>query len=165
MCHRVSSLHAHQTVHAKSMRKCCIASRTWSSGLRQVNPRVQSSQIVSKSRSCLLSAPQTLHLFLFSLALPKPNPWPFPLPGTSRLPLRNPRPRVGSPSLFSSSDPDLARSSEPTRRSSSRRFSSSRAAASASGVSGIVSREEIEGERERAEVGVLGMEDEEKLRG
>ena len=36
---------------------------------------------------------------------------------------------------------------------------SSTAASSASGESGMVSRDEIEGERERKEVGVLGMED------
>ena len=39
------------------------------------------------------------------------------------------------------------------------RSASSMAASSASGESGIVSKEEIDGERERKEVGVLGMDD------
>jgi len=104
----------------------------------------QSSQIVSKFRSLLFSAPQTLHLFLLSLP---PNPpvlgtTPLPAPTADDTPLGMP---YKSKNLF---------------RSSRCRLSSSTAKASASGVSGIVSREEIDGERDRVEVGVLGMEEE-----
>lgn len=101
---------------------------------------LQSSHMVSRSRSCLRSAPQTDHLLGLLLA-PNPNP-------LISIELR----LLNSPaSLTSLSSPftialSLAYSS-----------ASSRAASSASGVSGMVSRELIEGERDRKDVGVLGM--------
>lgn len=105
---------------------------------------LQSSQIVSKSRSPLLSAPQTLHLFRLSLP---PNPKPGRRsPGTSRLLLRTsppPSAALAAASSFAS-------------------LSASSAASSASGESGIVSSDDMEGLRERADVGVDGMDDEEK---
>jgi hypothetical protein len=105
-----------------------------SSGLRAIRLQYQSSQIVSKFKSDRFSAPQTLHLFLLSLDPIAPRP-------PSRL-LR----RKLSP-LFS--EARLSRSI----------FSASVASASSSGVSGIVSKLEILGLRERAEVGVDGIED------
>lgn len=104
----------------------------------------QSSQIVSRSKSALLSPPQILHLFLPILSAPLPSPKP-PLrdPGISRLLLL----RGFSPSLLSSSAIIRALRSR----------SASIAWHSRSGASSIVSSDEIEGERERAEVGVLGM--------
>lgn len=100
----------------------------------------QSSQIVSKSRSPLLSPPQMLHLFL-SLPLPpfllNPNPR-----GTSKLLLRD-------PSSSSSSSAGAL---------SLRILSASIAWLSRSGASSIVSSDEIDGERERMEDGVEEME-------
>jgi hypothetical protein len=93
----------------------------------------QSSQMVSKFRSLLFSAPQTLHLFLLSLL---PNP-PKLVRLNESLPL---------------SDALLNRSS----------FSASIASASASGVSGMVSKLEMLGLRERRDVGVEGMDDAEE---
>lgn len=55
--------------------------------------------------------------------------------------------------------PSVSSSAAALRRAS---FSVSRAASSASGESGIVSREEMLGERDRNEVGVEGIEEEEK---
>lgn len=97
----------------------------------------QSSQIVSRLRSPRLSAPQTLQRFLLS-RLPKP---PRPLP---RLPEMSNAffPLLSSPSSASAA------------ALSCRIRSASRAASSASGESGMVSRLEILGLRERAEVGV-----------
>jgi hypothetical protein len=103
---------------------------------------VQSSHIVSKSRSPRLSAPQTLHLFLES-RLPNPKARPLP-PGTSRL---NRRPPSRS-------------SSRSAAALSLAMRSASIASSSSSGVSGIVSREEMEGLRERIDVGVDGTDDE-----
>lgn len=100
----------------------------------------QSSHIVSRSRSCRRSAPQTLHLFLESL-LPKPRLRPRPS-GTSRLDLRPSPPSSRSAAALSF-----------------RIRSASMASSSASGLSSIVSSEEMEGLRERIEVGVDGTED------
>lgn len=100
----------------------------------------QSSQIVSKSRSWRLSAPQTLHRFRLSL---EPKPSVRPRVGTSKLPF----PLASPPSAASAA----ALSCEI--------LSSSRAASSASGESGIVSRLEMLGLRDRAEVGVEGTEE------
>ena len=100
----------------------------------------QSSQIVSKSKSPRLSAPQTLHLFLLSRMTP-------PLPKTSELALLR-MPSSPSESLsLSAAAFSLAMFS---------------ASISASGESGMVSREEMLGERERKDVGVDGMDDDEK---
>ena len=98
-----------------------------------LRPGLQSSQMVSRFRSLLFSAPQTLHLFLLSL-LPKP-------PKSRRL--------TGS---VPPSDALLSLSS----------FSASIASASASGVSGIVSRLEMLGLRDRIEVGVEGIDEAEE---
>jgi len=87
------------------------------------------SSIGSSEKSARLSAPQTDHLFR-SFFVPK-------LPDGLLL-------------LSTSSKPAAVRKFA----SSS---ASSRAASSASGVSGMVSRELMEGERDRSEVGVLGM--------
>ena len=93
----------------------------------------QSSQIVSKSRSPLRSAPQTLHLFRLSFITPP------------KLDLRlTPSSASASPSLSAAAF-NLARFS---------------ASSSASGESGMVSRDEMLGERDRKEVGVDGMDDE-----
>ena len=92
----------------------------------------QSSQMVSKFRSLLFSAPQTLHLFLLSR---EPNPPPFLEPSVSNDPRRKP--------------------SDPVERIRSS-LSASMAASSASGESGIVSSEEMDGLRDRADVGVEG---------
>jgi len=85
----------------------------------------------SSEKSALLSAPQTDHLFL-SLLL-------------RRLLARSSRELFLRDSLVSLSSPfDLPSSS------------SMRAASSASGVSSIVSRELMDGDRDRSDVGVLG---------
>jgi len=102
----------------------------------------QSSQIVSKSRSCRLSAPHTLHLFLESR---RPKPKLRRSLGTSKL------------DLLPVSSPPFSRSAAAFSRAIR---SASSASASASGVSGIVSREEMDGLRERIDVGVDGIEDE-----
>ena len=100
----------------------------------------QSSQMVSRSKSPLLSAPQTLHLFLLSLL---PIPIPRRLPPTSSI-----------------SGDSLSASSWSAAAFKRAIFSAS---SSASGLSSMVSRDEILGERERKEVGVEGMLEEEKL--
>jgi hypothetical protein len=103
----------------------------------------QSSQIVSRFKSPLLSAPQTLHRFRLSLA---PNPRVLPRgpdPSNDGLDFRSSTPSAASAAAFNCAI-----------------RSASRAAASASGESGIVSRLEILGLRDRAEVGVEGTEDE-----
>jgi hypothetical protein len=97
---------------------------------------IQSSQIVSRFKSDLFSAPHTLQRFLLSL-VPKP---------------KAPRP----PSRLLRLKESLLFSAARLRRSN---FSTSIASASASGVSGIVSKLEMLGLRERAEVGVEGIDD------
>jgi len=99
------------------------------------------SQIVSRSRSPLRSAPHTLHLFRASRL---PNRGVLS-PGTSRLARRR-----GSCAALSAS---AAAFSFAMR-------SDSTAASSASGESGMVSSEEMLGLRERIEVGVDGTEEE-----
>jgi len=102
---------------------------------------IQSSHIVSRSRSTRRSAPQTLHLFRES-RLPKPRLRPR-LSGTSRLDLL--------------ASPPSSRSAAALSR---RRRSASMASSSASGLSSMVSRDEMEGLRERIEVGVDGTDEE-----
>ena len=92
------------------------------------------SSIGSRLKSARLSAPQTDHRFLSLLLLSPP-------PLASRLPL-----------LLNSAVPSLS-----SVRSLAISSASSIAASSASGVSSMVSREEIEGDRDRNEVGVDGM--------
>jgi hypothetical protein len=87
------------------------------------------SSIGSSEKSALRSAPHTDHLFRSFF---EPNP--------------------GLLFVSLSSSPAAARSFAISSASSI-------AASSASGVSGIVSRELIDGDRERSEVGVLGMLD------
>ena len=100
----------------------------------------QSSQIVSRSRSPRLSAPQTLHLFLLSRIVP-------PLANASEVALlRTPSSPSESISLSAAAF-SLAIFS---------------ASSSASGESGIVSSEDMLGERERKDVGVDGMDDDEE---
>ncbi len=103
-------------------------------------PGFQSSQIVSRSRSPRRSAPQTLHRFRLSL---EPTPKVLPRTGTSR-PVR----------LFES--PLSAASAAALSWAI---LSASKAASSASGVSGIVSRLEILGLLDRIELGVDGTEE------
>jgi len=88
--------------------------------------------MVSRFKSLLFSAPHTLHLLRLSR---EPNPLPFLDPVASNEPRRKP--------------------SDPVERSRSS-LSASIAASSASGESGIVSSEEMEGLRDRADVGVEG---------
>jgi hypothetical protein len=129
----------------------CSQWRKWESGRVEVSPKppapihlhaddiVQSSQIVSKSRSALLSPPQMLHRFL---SLPEPPSLPNPKPlGTSKLRLLGP-----------------SSSSSLSAISFRRCDSSSTASYSRSGASSIVSRELMEGEREREEDGVEEIE-------
>ena len=97
-----------------------------------------SSQIVSKSKSPLRSAPQTLHLFLLSLPI---------LPVLSELKLN----LLPAPSSFCSSLSAAAFN-----------IAIFSASSSASGESGIVSSEEILGDLERIDVGVEGIEGEER---
>jgi hypothetical protein len=92
------------------------------------------SSMGSRLKSARLSAPQTDHRFLSLLLLSPP-------PLTSRLPL-----------LFISTVPSLS-----SPRSFAISSASCIAASSASGVSSIVSREEIDGDRDRIDVGVDGM--------
>lgn len=105
----------------------------------------QSSHIVSKSRSALLSPPHTDHRFL------------------SRLPLRlNPKPRGASRllrlgGLSSTSSPRSDRSARSAASFNLSIRSASIASLSRSGASSMVSKELIEGDRERCEVGVEGM--------
>lgn len=130
---------------------CASASSTTSS---LVSSR-QSSQIVSKSKSCLLSAPQTLHLLDLSLPIPLPDPLlPLPITPPASLP----------PFRLSLSLPDpLPPSSSSLSFFSLLNFlailSASTAASSSSGLSGIVSKELIDGDRERRELGVVGLLD------
>lgn len=103
--------------------------------------QIQSSQIVSRSKSPLLSAPQTLHLFLLS--------WPASLASPLPLPPSNP------PLLL----PSLSIAAFNFAIASLSLSTASAASCSASGESGIVSREEMDGERLRNDVGVLGTDD------
>ena len=99
--------------------------------------------MVSRFKSPRLSAPQTLHLLRLS-RVPKPSVLP--------------RPPVPSKVVFSfGSSPESAASAAAL---SCAILSASNAAASASGESGIVSRLDILGLRDRADVGVEGTEDE-----
>jgi hypothetical protein len=100
----------------------------------------QSSHIVSRFKSLLFSAPHTLHLFLLSLL---PNPELALDPNVSKLPLLMPLP--STPPFAAARNRSI--------------LSASIAASSASGESGIVSSEEMDGERERADVGVEGTEE------
>lgn len=136
------------------LRACCAAcsrcmccrseTRTLIRSPPGYSPRHQSSQMVSRSRSPLFSAPQTLQRFLLSrLFMLKPMGL---ARGTSRL-LR----------LI----PSVPRSAALAAASILAILSASIAASSASGESSIVSRLEILGLRERAEVGVDGIEEEE----
>lgn len=88
----------------------------------------------SRLKSARLSAPQTDHRFLSLLLLSPP-------PLASRLPLRlnSAVPSLSSPRSFAISSASCI------------------AASSASGVSSMVSREEMDGDRDRNEVGVDGM--------
>lgn len=98
--------------------------------------------MVSRSRSCLLSAPQTLHRLRLSR---EPNPLKVrPRVGTSRLllPFASPPPSAASAAAFSCAI-----------------LSASSAASSASGESGIVSRLDMLGLLDRADVGVDGTEE------
>lgn len=104
-------------------------------------PIAQSSQIVSRSRSCLRSAPQTLQRLRLSL---EPKPRVRPLVGVSGLPL----PFESPPSAASAAAFSCAI------------LSASRAASSASGESGIVSKLDMLGLLDRAEIGVEGTEEE-----
>lgn len=88
----------------------------------------------SRLKSARLSAPQTDHRFLSLLLLSPP-------PLASRLPL-----------LLNSAVPSLS-----SLRSFAISSASCIAASSASGVSSIVSSEEIDGDRDRNEVGVDGI--------
>lgn len=99
--------------------------------------------MVSKSMSPRLSAPQTLQRFRLSLVL---RPRVLPREGLSRLE----RPPIADSSPSEPSLPDLILEF----------FSSSKAASSASGESGMVSKLEILGLRDLSEVGVDGTEDE-----
>lgn len=98
--------------------------------------------MVVKFKSPLLSAPQTLHRFLLSR---EPNATPRVLP------------RLADPSriLVFASAPSAASASA----LSSAILSASKAASSASGESGMVSKLEMLGLRDRAEVGVEGTDD------
>lgn len=122
---------------------------------RRVNGlRVQSSQIVSRSRSCRRSAPQTLQRFLLS---PLPPPYveklDFEVPsefeelGTSSVPRLLDTSLLAVASAFSAAAFSFAI------------LSSSISSASASGISGMVSREDMLGLRERKLVGVDGIEE------
>lgn len=103
--------------------------------------RDQSSQIVSKSRSPRRSAPHTLQRFRLSR---DPKPMVRPRVGTSRLlrPLMSPPSAASSAAAFSCAI-----------------RSASSAASSASGESGIVSKLEMLGLRDLAEVGVEGIDE------
>lgn len=102
----------------------------------------QSSQIVSKSRSWRRSAPQTLH------RLRPPRMLPNELDGVDVSEV--PRRRL---LLLAASAASAA------AFSSAMRSSSSTASASASGMSGIVSRDEMLGLRDRRLVGVEGTDE------
>lgn len=103
----------------------------------------QSSQIVSKFKSPRLSAPHTLHRFRLSR---EPNPSVLPLgPETSSVVFN-----------FNSSPPSAASAAA----LSCAIRSASSASASASGESSMVSKLEILGLRDRADVGVEGTDDE-----
>lgn len=105
----------------------------------------QSSQIVSRSKSALLSPPHTDQRFLSRLP-PLLNPKPL---GTSRLPRRR--------GLSSGSSPRSARSALSAASFNLSMRSASIAMLSKSGSSSIVSSDVIEGDRDRCEVGVEGM--------
>jgi hypothetical protein len=103
--------------------------------------------MVSKLKSPLLSAPHTLHLFRLSREL---NPTPNVLPRM---------PEVSKAALvFESSTPSAASAAA----FSCAILSASRAASSASGESGMVSKLDMLGLRDLVEVGVEGTEDEAK---
>lgn len=106
---------------------------------------VQSSQIVSKSRSPRRSAPHTLQRFL--LSLDDPEDIVRPRTKVSSVLLRPLESSVSLPSTPSASAAVCAT------------LSASRAASSASGESGMVSRLDMLGLRDRTEVGVDGIDD------
>jgi hypothetical protein len=99
----------------------------------------QSSHIVSRFKSPLLSAPHTLHRFRLSLPKLVANDLPRG-PGVSRFPF-----------VFESS-PLLSAASASAFSCAIRSASCFRAASSASGESSIVSSDEIEGLRDLADV-------------
>lgn len=107
---------------------------------------VQSSQIVSKSRSPLRSAPHTLHRFLLSR---EPNVRPRVLPLLTTLSRR-------FLASMAASSPSAASAAAFNRAI----LSASSAASSASGESGIVSKLEILGLRDLIELGVEGTDEE-----
>ena len=104
--------------------------------------------MVSRLRSPRRSAPHTLHRFRLSRRDAPKLPRTRPRHGTSRL-FRADLGSVGS----------LLRSAASAAALSWAMRSASSASASASGESGIVSREEMLGLRERADVGVLGIDE------
>lgn len=113
--------------------------------LRRIS-QFPSSQMVSRLRSPRRSAPQTDHRFLLS----RPNAAPSVLPrelDKSRVPfvLLSSPPSAASAAAFNCAI-----------------LSASKAASSASGESGMVSKLEMLGLRDRAEVGVDGTEEDEK---
>lgn len=112
---------------------------------------LQSSQMVSKSRSLRRSAPQTLQRFRFMSLDPYPSVRPR---GGASIAAR-PFPSACSPSPASAASAASATATALSWAS----LSASRAASSASGVSGIVSKLEMLGLRDRADVGVDGTED------
>ncbi len=136
----------------ESRRKILRLQRTWAWGGDIVqcvgsDRLAQSSHIVSRSRSCRRSAPHTLQRFRY-------------VPEAVRAFARedgadmSETPRRRTPPLAASASSAL---SAAAFRAAMR--SDSRAAASASGMSGIVSREDILGLRDRRLVGVDGIEE------
>ena len=110
----------------------------------ELQHQYQSSQIVSRLRSSRRSAPHTLHLFRLSLLEPY-----------AKL-----RPRVGTSKLALFFESGV---STPSNASAAAlicaNLSASRAASSASGESGIVSKLEMLGLRDLADVGVDGIDE------
>ena len=104
---------------------------------------IQSSQIVSRSKSPLCSAPQTLHLFRLSL-----DAYPIAEPTDNVLAVLRLASNVAAfPSAASAAAFNFAI------------LSASNAASSASGESGIVSRLEMLGLLDRIDVGVEGTDE------
>lgn len=98
---------------------------------------------MSKFKSPLLSAPQTLQRFRLS-RLPKPRVLPlWPVVSSNSFDLESSPPSAASAAAFNCAI-----------------LSASTAAASASGESGMVSKLEMLGLRDRAEVGVDGTDEE-----
>jgi len=118
-------------------------------------PDYQSSQIVSKSKSPLLSPPQTLHLFFPVNTVAPLTPSAQPLHRI--LPVSEDE---DSGSLSPSLSLSLSLSRKLRRRDSSAAWvSASDSSSSSSGASAMGSRLLIEGLRERKEVGVEGCEE------